>query len=56
MKQCAEAAGSRQTTSYKVTAVPERPGKTGNRGFCGDLSGAIAADPAGGTNCTETVE
>jgi type IV pilus assembly protein PilA len=30
-------------------------GKTGDRGFCSDQSGIIKFDPAGGTNCTQTL-
>jgi hypothetical protein len=38
--------------SYVVTAVPQTVGKTGDRGFCSDQSGAIKFDPAGASNCT----
>ena len=47
--------GTDQYTEYQITAIPQRVGKSGNRGFCSDQFGAIKADPAGGTNCTETV-
>jgi type IV pilus assembly protein PilA len=47
--------GTEQYTDYQITAVPQRVGKSGNRGFCSDQFGPIKADPAGGTNCTETV-
>jgi type IV pilus assembly protein PilA len=43
-------------TSYTVTAVPATPGKTGDRGFCIEAGGAMKADPAGGTNCTQMVQ
>ena len=43
-------------TSYTATAVPATPGKTGDRGFCLDSGGAMRADPAGGTNCTQSVQ
>jgi type IV pilus assembly protein PilA len=43
-------------TSYTATAVPATPGKTGDRGFCLDSGGAMRADPAGGTNCTQMVQ
>jgi type IV pilus assembly protein PilA len=43
-------------TSYTATAVPATPGKTGDRGFCLDSGGAMKADPAGGTNCTQLVQ
>ncbi|MGA7109633.1 MAG: prepilin-type N-terminal cleavage/methylation domain-containing protein [Terracidiphilus sp.] len=43
-------------TSYTATAVPATPGKTGDRGFCLDSGGAMKADPAGGTNCTQMVQ
>jgi type IV pilus assembly protein PilA len=41
--------------SYSVTGVPQTVGKTGDRGFCSDQSGIIKFDPAGGTNCTQTL-
>jgi type IV pilus assembly protein PilA len=43
-------------TSYEATAVPQSVGKSGHRGFCLDEKGAITADPAGGTNCTQPVQ
>lgn len=43
-------------TSYTATAVPATLGKTGDRGFCLDSGGAMKADPAGGTNCTQMVQ
>ncbi|MGA3262489.1 MAG: prepilin-type N-terminal cleavage/methylation domain-containing protein [Terracidiphilus sp.] len=42
-------------TGYQVTAVPQSVGKTGDRGFCSDQFGAIKFDPAGGTNCTQSL-
>jgi len=48
--------GQDQFTSYQITAVPQAPGKTGNRGFCSDMSGDILSDPTGGTNCTAPVK
>jgi len=41
--------------SYLVTAVPQTVGKTGDRAFCSDESGTIKFDPAGGTNCTQSL-
>jgi type IV pilus assembly protein PilA len=41
--------------SYAVTGTPQTVGKTGDRGFCSDQSGIIKYDPAGGTNCTQTL-
>jgi type IV pilus assembly protein PilA len=43
-------------TSYTATAVPATAGKTGDRGFCLESGGAMKADPAGGTNCTQMVQ
>jgi type IV pilus assembly protein PilA len=43
-------------TSYTLTAVPATVGKTGDRGFCVESGGAIRADPAGGSNCTQMVQ
>jgi type IV pilus assembly protein PilA len=45
-----------RVTSYTATAVPATPGKTGDRGFCLESGGAMKADPAGGTNCTQMVQ
>jgi type IV pilus assembly protein PilA len=39
--------------SYVVTAVPQTVGKSGDRGFCSDQSGAIKFDPLGASNCTQ---
>ena len=41
--------------SYLVTAVPQTVGKTGDRGFCSDEGGAIKFDPAGASNCTQSL-
>ena len=48
--------GTERVTGYTITAVPQSPGKTGNRGFCGDAFGVIKYDPMGGTNCTQPLE
>jgi len=48
--------GKEQVTSYKITAVPDRVGHTGIRGFCSDENGQLMFDPKGGTNCTETLQ
>jgi type IV pilus assembly protein PilA len=45
-----------QAISYKLTAVPDAVGHTGNRGFCTDESGQMRFDPKGGTNCTEVLQ
>jgi type IV pilus assembly protein PilA len=47
--------GTDRITGYQVTAVPMTVGKTGNRGFCSDEFGTIKFDPAGGTNCTQSL-
>ena len=47
---------SDRITGYTLTATPATPGKTGDRGFCVEAGGAIQADPAGGTNCTQMVQ
>ena len=41
--------------SYAITAVPQTVGKTGDRGFCSSEVGTIKFDPAGGSNCTQTL-
>lgn len=45
-----------QYTSYEVTAVPNKVGKTGDRGFCSDENNTIHYDPQGGTNCTQLIQ
>lgn len=45
-----------RVTGYMITAVPATPGKSGDRGFCLDSGGSIKADPAGGSNCTISVQ
>jgi type IV pilus assembly protein PilA len=40
-------------TAYRMTAVPDAVGKTGDRGFCSDENLEISYDPSGGTDCTE---
>lgn len=47
---------SERITGYTLTAVPATPGKSGDRGFCLESGGAMKADPAGGTNCTQSVQ
>ena len=42
-------------TGYNVTAVPASVGKTGDRGYCMDENNIIKYDPAGGSNCTQSV-
>jgi type IV pilus assembly protein PilA len=41
--------------SYKVVAVPQSIGKTGDHGYCSDENNIIKFDPTGGTNCTQTL-
>ena len=48
--------GADRFTGYSVTAVPETVGKTGDRGFCTDQFGVIKYDPAGGSNCTQSLQ
>lgn len=48
--------GQDRYTGFTVTAVPETVGKTGDRGFCEDQNGEIKFDPAGGTNCTQSLQ
>jgi type IV pilus assembly protein PilA len=43
-------------TSFTVTAVPDKVGNTGDRGFCMDENNVLKYDPAGGTNCTTPVQ
>ena len=43
-------------TSYQLTAVPQSVGKTGDNGYCSDENNIVKVDPAGGTNCTQTIQ
>jgi type IV pilus assembly protein PilA len=56
--KCSKSAinGTDRANGYEVTAVPEAVGKSGDRGFCSDQSGAIKFDPSGGTNCTQPLQ
>ena len=47
--------GTDRITGYSITAVPETVGATGDRAFCADQSGIIKFDPAGSTNCSQTL-
>lgn len=48
--------GTDRITGYTLTAVPQTVGSTGDRGFCSDQFGSIKFDPAGGTNCTQSLQ
>ena len=48
--------GAVKVTSFEAIAVPQKPGKTGNRGLCVNQLGELKMDPSGGTNCTQIVE
>ncbi len=43
-------------TSYEITAVPQAVGRTGDQGYCADENNQIRYDPAGGVNCTQSVQ
>ena len=43
-------------TGFQVTATPITPNKTGDLGYCMDENGLIKSDPAGGTNCTQSLQ
>jgi type IV pilus assembly protein PilA len=43
-------------TSFEITAVPNKVGKTGDRGYCSDENNSLRFDPAGGTNCTQSIQ
>ena len=49
------AGGTDRITGYTITAVPQTVGSTGDRAYCSDQSGIIRFDPAGGSNCTQTL-
>jgi type IV pilus assembly protein PilA len=48
--------GQGMFTSYQAAAVPEVVGKTGNRGFCMDITGELSSDPDGGTACLKSIQ
>jgi type IV pilus assembly protein PilA len=58
ISNCTKATIKNQTlfTSYKITAVPNSVGHSGNRGFCTDENAQILYDPKGGANCTELLQ
>ena len=45
-----------QYTSYEITAIPQKVGNTGDRGFCSDDSQQVKYDPKGGTSCTQPIQ
>ena len=49
------AGGTDRITGYSITAVPQTVGTTGDRAYCADQSGIIKFDPAGGSNCSQTL-
>ena len=49
------AGGGDRITGYSITAVPQTVGSTGDRAYCSDQSGIIKFDPAGGSNCSQTL-
>ena len=53
---CGTEKGQEGPTSFEVTATPKTLGRTGHRGFCIDQGGEIKADPAGGSNCTQSIQ
>lgn len=49
------AGGTDRITGYSITAIPQTVGSTGDRAYCSDQSGIIKFDPAGGSNCSQTL-
>jgi type IV pilus assembly protein PilA len=45
-----------QYTSYEITAVPQKVGNTGDRGFCSSDNQLVTYDPKGGTACTQPIQ
>ena len=41
--------------TFRITAVPAMPGKTGIRGFCASSAGVISYDPEGGKTCSYAI-
>lgn len=50
-----QVSGSPVIDTFRVTSVPQVPGQSGMRGFCGALTGVISYDPAGGTVCSNPI-
>ncbi len=48
--------GMHRYDSFAVTAVPRVVGQTGTRGFCANQFGTIKYDPAGGFDCSQSIE
>jgi len=48
--------GAMPLTNYNATGVPLTGGQTGIRGFCTSQLSEIKVDPAGGTNCTISLQ
>jgi type IV pilus assembly protein PilA len=42
--------------SYEITGVPQVIGKTGDNGYCSDENNIVKVDPAGATNCTQSLQ
>ena len=47
--------GTDRITGFQITATPQTVGQTGTKSYCSDQFGTIKFDPAGGTNCTQTL-
>jgi type IV pilus assembly protein PilA len=43
-------------SSYKINAIPQAIGKTGDNGYCSDENNIVMVDPTGGTNCTQNIQ
>ncbi len=43
-------------TGYEITGVPVSIGRSGDRGYCLDENNIMKFDPAGGTNCTQSLQ
>ncbi len=48
--------GVDRSNGFTVSAVPQTVGKTGDRSYCSDESGQVKFDPAGGTNCVQSLQ
>jgi type IV pilus assembly protein PilA len=48
--------GAVPISNYSVTAIPLTAGQTGVRGFCTSQLSEIKIDPAGGSNCTISLQ
>jgi prepilin-type N-terminal cleavage/methylation domain-containing protein len=50
-----QVSGAPVIDTFRITSIPQSPGQSGMRGFCGSQSGIISYDPAGGKVCSNPI-